>query len=49
MRVSELIQKLNSLQETNGDCQVMVDDLYATKGEHDSSLDIINITSYSCK
>ena len=30
MRVSELIQKLNSLQETNGDCQVMVDDVYAT-------------------
>ena len=40
MRVSELIQKLNSLQETNGDCQVMVDDVY------DSSLAIINITSY---
>lgn len=46
MRVSELIQKLNSLQETNGDRQVMVDDIYATKVEYDSSLDIINITSY---
>lgn len=46
MKVSELIQKLDSLQETNGDCQVMVDDLYATNVEYDSSLDIINITSY---
>lgn len=46
MRVSELIQKLDSFQETNGDCQVMVDDLYATKVEYDSSLDIINIKSY---
>lgn len=46
MRVSELIQKLNSLQETNGDCQVMVDDLYATNVEYDLSLAIINITSY---
>lgn len=46
MRVSELIQKLNSLQETNGDCQVMVDDVYATNVKYDSSLDIINITSY---
>lgn len=46
MRVSELIQKLNSLQETNGDCQVMVDDLYANSVNYDSSLDIINITSY---
>lgn len=46
MRVSELIQKLNSLQETNGDYQVMVDDVYATNVEYDSSLDIINITSY---
>lgn len=46
MRVSELIQKLNSLQENNGDCQVMVDDVYATRVEYDSSLDIINITSY---
>ena len=46
MRVSELIQKLNSLQETNGDCQVMVDDVYATNVENDSSLAIINIKSY---
>jgi hypothetical protein len=46
MRVSELIQKLNSLQETNGDCQVMVDDIYANSVNYDSSLDIINITSY---
>lgn len=46
MRVSELIQKLNSLQETNGDCQVMVDDLYANSVNYDSSLAIINITSY---
>lgn len=46
MRVSELIQKLNSLKETNGDCQVMVDDVYATNAEYDSSLAIINITSY---
>jgi hypothetical protein len=46
MRVSELIQKLDSLQETNGDCQVMVDDIYAANVEYDSSLDIINITSY---
>lgn len=46
MRVSELIQKLDSLQETNGDCQVMVDDVYATNVEYDSSLNIINITSY---
>ena len=46
MRASELIKKLNSLQETNGDCQVMIDDLYATRVEYDSSLDIINITSY---
>lgn len=46
MRVSELIQKLNSLQETNGDCKVMVDDVYATNVKYDSSLDIINITSY---
>lgn len=46
MRVSELIQKLNSLQETNGDCQVMIDDLYANSVNYDSSLDIINITSY---
>lgn len=46
MRVSELIQKLNSLQETNGDCQVMVDDVYAANVEYYSFLDIINITSY---
>lgn len=46
MRVSELIQKLDSLQETNGDCQVMIDDLYANSVNYDSSLDIINITSY---
>lgn len=46
MRVSELIQKLDSLRETNGDCQVMVDDVYATNVEYDSSLAIINITSY---
>lgn len=46
MRVSELIQKLNRLQETNGDCQVMIDDVYATKVKYDSSLSIINIKSY---
>lgn len=46
MRVSELIQKLDSLQKTNGDCQVMVDDVYAINVEYDSSLAIINITSY---
>lgn len=46
MRVSELIQKLNSLQEINGDCQVMVDDLYATSVDYDSTLGCINITSY---
>lgn len=46
MRVSELIKKLNSLQETNGDCQVMIDELYATNVEYDSSVDIINIKSY---
>lgn len=46
MRVSELIQKLNSLQETNGDCQVIVDDLYANSVNYDSTLDCINIKSY---
>ena len=46
MRVSELIQKLNSLQETNGDCQVMVDDVYATSVNYDSALGCINIKSY---
>lgn len=46
MRVSELIQKLNSLQETNGDCQVMVDDIYAENVEYESTINIINITSY---
>lgn len=46
MRVSELIQKLNSLQENNGDCQVMVDDLYANSVNYDSALDCINIKSY---
>lgn len=46
MRVSELIQKLDSLQETNGDCQVMVDDLYATNVDYDSTLGCINIKSY---
>lgn len=46
MRVSELIKKLNSLQETNGDCQVMIDELYATSVDYDSSVDIINIRSY---
>lgn len=46
MRVSELIQKLNSLQETNGDCQVMVDDLYANNVNYDSDLGCINIKSY---
>ena len=46
MRISELIKKLNSLQETNGDCKVMVDDIFATTVEYDSFLNIINITSY---
>ena len=46
MRVSELIQKLNSLQETNGDCQVMVDDIYVNNVEYDSAIGVINITSY---
>lgn len=46
MRVSELIQKLNSLQETNGDCQVMIDDLYATSVDYDFALGCINIKSY---
>ena len=46
MRVSELIQKLNSLQETNGDCQVMVDDVYANIVNYDSALGCINIKSY---
>lgn len=46
MRVSELMQKLDSLQETNGDCQVMVDDLYATSVDYDSTLDCVNIKSY---
>lgn len=46
MRVSELIQKLNSLQEINGDCQVMVDDLYANSVNYDSTLGCINIKSY---
>lgn len=46
MRVSELMQKLDSLQETNGDCQVMVDDLYATSVNYDSTLGCVNIKSY---
>ena len=46
MRVSELIQKLYSLQETNGDCQVMVDDLYANSVNYDYALGCINIKSY---
>ena len=46
MRISELIKKLNNLQETNGDCQVMIDDLYATSVDYDSTLGSINITSY---
>lgn len=46
MRVSELIKKLNSLQETNGDYQVMIDDLYATSVDYDSTLGCINIKSY---
>ena len=46
MRVSELIQKLDGLQETNGDCQVMVDDLYANSVNYDSALGCINIKSY---
>ena len=46
MRVSELIKKLNSLQENNGDCQVMIDDLYATSVDSDSTLGSINIKSY---
>lgn len=46
MRVSELIQKLNSLQETNGDCYVMVDDIYANNVEYDSTIGVINIVSY---
>ena len=46
MRVSELIKKLNTLQETNGDCQVMIDDLYTTSVDYDSTLSCINIKSY---
>ena len=46
MRVSELIKKLNSLQETNGDYKVMIDDLYATSVDYDSTLGCINIKSY---
>lgn len=46
MRASELIKKLNSLQETNGDCQIMIDDLYATRVDYDSTLGCINIKSY---
>ena len=46
MRVSELIKKLNSLQETNGDCQVMIDDLYATSVDYVSALSCIKIKSY---
>lgn len=46
MKVSELIQKLDSLQETNGDCQVMIDDLYANSVNYDSALGCININSY---
>ena len=46
MRVSELIKNLNSLQETNGDCQVMIDELYVTSVDYDSTLGSINIKSY---
>lgn len=46
MRVSELIKKLNSLQENNGDCQVMIDELYSTSVDYDSTLGCINIKSY---
>ena len=46
MRVSELIKKLNNLQETNGDCQVMIDELYSTSVDYDSTLGCINIKSY---
>ena len=46
MRVSELIQKLNKLKDENGDCQVMIDDLYATSVDYDSALGCINIKSY---
>lgn len=46
MRASELIKKLNSFQETNGDCQIMIDDLYATSVDYDSTLGCINIKSY---
>lgn len=46
MRASELIKKLNSLQETNGDCQVMIDELYSTSVDYDSTLGCINIKSY---
>ena len=46
MRISELIKKLNSLQETNGDCQVMIDELYANNVEYDSSVGVINIKYY---
>lgn len=46
MRISELIKKLNSLQEINGDCQVMIDELYANNVEYDSSVGVINIKSY---
>ncbi len=46
MRVSELIKKLSSLQETNGDRQVRIDELYATSVDYDSTLGIINIKSY---
>lgn len=46
MRVSELIKKLNKLQESNGDRQVMIDELYATRVDYDSTLGTINIKSY---
>ena len=46
MRVSELIKKLASLQEISGDCQVMIDDLYAASVDYDSALAAINIKSY---
>lgn len=46
MRVSELIKKLSSLQENNGDRQVMIDELYATSVDYDSTLGCINIKSY---
>lgn len=46
MKVNELIKLLQKVYDENGNCQVMIDDLYAERVTYDENLSVVNIKSY---